>query len=1096
MPFNIPRARQCLQAFNLTKLFIEEMGWDHPGANLEVALDGAVLKLTAIAQKRGLGVYLCLPLPGGELPDYATRRKIETLVRKSIHEHLIIFTNADCSLQKWQWVRRETGKPTTSREFDYGRGQSGEALLQRMQGLMVEFEEEENLTIFDVVSRVRATFNLERVTKHFYDRFKSEHTAFTNFLQGIPDEGMQRWYVSVTLNRLMFIYFIQKKQFLNNDPNYLRNKLVESKFRGQGRFYTDFLCPLFFEGFAKKEAERSPEVNRLLGKVPYLNGGIFQRHQIEEQYGQKIQITDAAFERLFDFFDQYRWHLDERPLRADNEINPDVLGYIFEKYINQKQMGAYYTKEDITGYISKYTVLSYLFDEARRDCRIAFEGQNPVWRLLQVDQNRYIYPAVRKGTELPLPPEIAIGIGDVSKRGEWNKHAAEEYALPTEIWREVVARRQRYEEVRARLDGGEIHEINDFITYNLDIQQLVQDVVESCEGPELLRAFWKALGSIKILDPTCGSGAFLFAALNILEPLYEVCLERMRAFLDELERSSEKHRPEKYKDFREILAQVARHPNLRYFILKSIIVHNLYGVDIIEEAVEICKLRLFLKLVAQVEDVDHIEPLPDIDFNVRAGNTLVGFASQAEVRAALTQQGAQGKMMLFEEDRSAIQRIEHQAEDIARLFHRLQQQQTEVGGEVTPEDKQILRQRLKILEDELNQALARQYGVDPVDARAYAQWTTTHKPFHWFVEFYDIMKSGGFDVIIGNPPYVEYSKIRNEYTITGVECIESGNLYAFIIERCLKLQSTFARIGMIIQLSAFCTPRMDSFQNVLFSKTSLEHISFFDDRPGKLFDGLEHIRVAIVIAQVGSSYSPIIVTSRYIKFATEARPFLFETIDLTVNTQGRHNSSVLKISEPIENEIARKLWKMKHPLAYYLQDEESQNYVYYGYGFAYWGKILNFKSYFKGEKVTESTGDKYIYCRPELNRDIVVAVMNSSLFYWFYVNFSDGHNFTKHVIGSFPFEIPNSLINAKLKTLCSNLMIDLHKNSRRKIAFYKSTGKIEYEEFVQRLSKPIIDDIDRVLAKHYGFTDEELDFIINYDIKYRMGGELEDDTEK
>ena len=76
-------------------------------------------------------------------------------------------------------------------------------------------------------------------------------------------------------------------------------------------------------------------------------------HQIEQLYGKTIAIPDKAFEKLFEFFDAYHWHLDERPLKADNEINPDVLGYIFEKYINQKQMGAYYTKEDITDYISR-----------------------------------------------------------------------------------------------------------------------------------------------------------------------------------------------------------------------------------------------------------------------------------------------------------------------------------------------------------------------------------------------------------------------------------------------------------------------------------------------------------------------------------------------------------------------------------------------------------------------------------------------------------------------------------------------------------------------------------------------------------------------
>jgi len=417
--------------------------------------------------------------------------------------------------------------------------------------------------------------------------------------------------------------------------NYLQDKLANSRQRGKDRFYKDFLCPLFFEGFAKKEDERKATINQVFGKVPFLNGGIFQPHQLEGLYGKSIQIADAAFEKLFNFFDQHQWHLDERPLRADNEINPDVLGYIFEKYVNQKQMGAYYTKEDITEYISKNTVIPYLFDEARKKCKIAFEGDQSVWGLLQTDPDRYIYNAVKKGVGLPLPPQIAAGINDVSKRAEWNKPAPEEYALPTEIWREVVARRKRYEEVHAKLANGEIQDINDLITFNLNIRQFAQDVIENCEGPELLRAFWNAIEKVTVLDPTCGSGAFLFAALNILELLYEACLDRMEVFLDELSRSGEKHRPEKFNDFLKILDRIEKHPNRRYFIFKSIIVNNLYGVDIMEEAIEICKLRLFLKLVAQVERVENIEPLPDIDFNIRAGNTLVGYATYDEVKRAV-----------------------------------------------------------------------------------------------------------------------------------------------------------------------------------------------------------------------------------------------------------------------------------------------------------------------------------------------------------------------------------------------------------------------------------------------------------------------------
>ena len=129
---------------------------------------------------------------------------------------------------------------------------------------------------------------------------------------------------------------------------------------------------------------------------------------------------------VFDFFDGYRWHLDERPRREDNEINPDVLGYIFEKYVNQKQMGAYYTKEDITGYITRNTVIPFLFDVAKKECPVAFRAGGGVWRLLQDDPDRYIYPAVGHGMAwsystdadpvrleepLELPEDIAVWLG-------------------------------------------------------------------------------------------------------------------------------------------------------------------------------------------------------------------------------------------------------------------------------------------------------------------------------------------------------------------------------------------------------------------------------------------------------------------------------------------------------------------------------------------------------------------------------------------------------------------------------------------------------------------------------------------------------------
>jgi hypothetical protein len=400
--------------------------------------------------------------------------------------------------------------------------------------------------------------------------------------------------------------------------------------------------------------------------------------------------------------------------------------------------------------------------------------------------------------------------------------------------------------------------------------------------------------------------------------------------------------------------------------------------------------------------------------------------------------------------------------------------------------KTELKKRLAKLNEILNQTLhtATAPGMD------YEKWKQSHQPFHWLAEYYDIIKgNGGFDVVIGNPPYVEYSKIKKLYEIKNIRCIESGNLYAFIIERSLLISHLGSRNGMIIQMSAFCTPRMNSFQSIWFNEAKYASLAFFDDRPGKLFDNLQHIRVVIPLLEKGIA-SKQVSTTGYNKFYSECRKNVFSNLAYYSSAISRKDFSVIKMHNRIEECIVSKLWRSKRHIACYESQFSNNNFVYYGYGYGYFGKILNYRSYFRGELIVESTGDKFYYIQNEFKRDVFVGILNSSLFYWFYVNYSDGHNFTKTVIGSFPYTYEE---NAELIILVSSLMKDLKKKANMKVANYKSTGRVEYEEYHPSRSKHIIDEIDKVLAKHYGFTEEELDFIINYDIKYRMGDELNDE---
>lgn len=1095
---NKNRILELLSQNKLKELFTQHLGWNNFNQSMPVQVEGTIYTLNGVVEKEGFAIYEYVN-DSPEPIKYDLRKKISNKLAKTQLEHLIVFTEKN--EQVWQWIKRATkNSPAVTRSEIYNPAtQSGEKLYQKLEKLFFGWED---YTITDVTQRINDSLNKDKVTKKFYEEFKKNKDNFSKFIEGMKETVDKEWYSSLMLNRLMFIYFIQKKGFLNNDLNYMRNKLNEiQEKRGDNKFYSfyrEFLLVLFHEGFARELDKRSSQTMQIIGKIPYLNGGLFNVHELERKYPE-ITIPDSAFEKIFDFFDKYDWHLDDRPVSDDKQINPDVIGHIFEKYINQKQMGAYYTKEDITEYISKNTIIPYLFEEAKKKCEVAFKENSYIWQMLKDNPDKYIYEAVKKGCDKDLPDYISKGIDNVSQREEWNTPTLEEFALPTEIWRETVERRNRYFEVKSKLENGEISSINDFITYNLDIRQFVEDIITNAESSDVVKAFYytiaghigeksneKDIPAMSILDPTCGSGAFLFAGLNILEPLYDACIDKMYDFKHE--------KPDSYKEFDSILEDIEKHPNREYFIYKSIILNNLYGVDIMKEATEIAKLRLFLKL-ASCAEVDYrkenfgLEALPDIDFNIRAGNSLVGFANYEEVKFAVEHNSLSGQMNLLSGNTMDI--IDENAQKVSLAYKRFKNTQIVSGShEEILSAKKDLQQRLDDLNTELNQYMAKKYGIDTDKEEQYKQWLSSHEPFNWFVEFYDVIHNrGGFDVIIGNPPYVEYSKVKKQYQLFNYKTLEAGNLYAYVIERCLNTLHLKSRIGMIIQLSAFCTPRMLPFQNEWFEHSAQSHISFFDDRPGKLFDGLEHIRVAICMSEFGTK-SENIATTNYVKFYSETRDFLFNIISYGNNDNAQKNSSILKINNKLEHEIVNKVWQQKSSLANYLVDTTNKNFVYYGYGYGYFGKILNFKSYFNGENIKESTGDKYIYINETYDRDVFVALMNSTLFYWFYVNYSDGHNFTKFVIGSIPFIYPNQDIVNQLKCAVNSLMLDLSKNANRKVANYKATGKVEYDEYFPKKSKSIINEIDTILAKHYGFTDEELDYIINYDIKYRMGDSL------
>lgn len=739
---DFPAFEKHLKAFDFQRLFVDVLGWNVASTErdwlAEQAGDTAYSHRT-VAELGGV-VAIQVVVDGG-WPDEAQRMKVWKHVAHSHAENLLIFTNLQtgASQSQWYWVKRdkhpETGKPRlTSRRHDYFKGQPVDLFASKLQAMVVELSELDTagrLPVLEAARRIQAALDVQTTTKKFFNAYEQQHLVLLQHIEGIANERDKRWYASVLLNRLMFVWFLQKKLFLDGgNADYLHAKLAESRQRGSNRFFGEFLKALFFEAFAKPEANRSAAAKALTGQIPYLNGGLFLPHKLEQdehhslRVGSTLRVADVAFEGIFKLFASYSWHLDDTPGGAADEINPDVLGYIFEKYINQKAFGAYYTRPEITGYLAERSIHQLI--------------------LVRIHQ--------------PALPELGL--------------------------KEV------------KFDS-------------------VPDLLAKMDAHTALRLVNEVLPSITILDPAVGSGAFLVAALKCLINVYYAVVGRA-----EMGASSE---------LKHWLAHIQRdHPSVGYYIKRRIVTDNLHGVDIMEEACEIAKLRLFLSMVSSVREVAHLEPLPNIDFNILPGNSLVGLM---RVDGAMfdTKSNGMTQMSLFAEIKARP--YSQLVKDKNRLLDSFRHSADQLGPSVNLQDlRGQIDDELRDANAVMNEMLRDEFEKASIKYEE-ATWDAARKdlgkpkkrdirradidaqtPFHWGYVFDDIMqKRGGFDVILANPPWEGFKPQAKEYFAPFSERISKKNMSIkeFEAEQARLLQDKDIRAGWLAELSRF--PHMSAY---------------------------------------------------------------------------------------------------------------------------------------------------------------------------------------------------------------------------------------------------------------------------------------------
>ncbi|MDO9569835.1 MAG: hypothetical protein Q7J58_10700 [Hydrogenophaga sp.] len=815
-----------LKAFDFPRLFTDVLGWNRAATERDwqtaqaLAAGQLAYSHRTVAELGGVvAIQVVVHSAADGWPDEATRMRVWKHVAHSHAENLLIFTNqpTGASQSQWYWVKRdkhpETGKPRlTSRRHDYFKGQPVDLFASKLQAMVVELSELDTagrLPVLEAARRIQAALDVDKTTKKFFNAYQQQHLELLSHIQGIDNERDKRWYASVLLNRLMFVWFMQKKFFLDGgNADYLRTKLAESQQRGQNRFFGEFLNALFFEAFAKPEADRSPTAKALTGQVPYLNGGLFLHHKLEldanhtPRVGTTLRVADAAFEGVFNLFASFSWHLDDTPGGNADEINPDVLGYIFEKYINQKAFGAYYTRPEITGYLAE----------------------------------RSIHKLILERIHEPAIPELGL--------------------------KEV------------KFDS-------------------VPDLLAKMDARTALKLVGDVLPSITILDPAVGSGAFLVAALKCLINVYYAVVGRA-----EMGASA---------DLKKWLAGIQKdHPSVGYYIKRRIVTDNLHGVDIMEEACEIAKLRLFLSMVSSVRRVQDLEPLPNIDFNILPGNSLVGLMRVDEVEFNHKEDDLfkPPYRKLVEEKNRLLTLYRDTAMDLGRDMS-LRELRDKIDAEMEHANgvmNELMRDQFEELGVKFEEATwdaAKKDLGKPKKRRIERKDIDAQTPFHWGYVFDDIVqRRGGFDIILANPPwevfkpqakefFSEHSALvsKNKMTIKEFEKERAAllkdeevraawldyesrfphinqyfrsapeyayqtsevngrrvgsdlNLYKLFTERAFQLLRLGGHCGIVIPSSIYTDLGAKGLRDLLFEKTKIEGLFCFENRKA-IFEGVD-----------------------------------------------------------------------------------------------------------------------------------------------------------------------------------------------------------------------------------------------------------------
>ena len=617
---------------------------------------------------------------------------------------------------------------------------------------------------------------------------------------------------------------------------------------------------------------------------------------------------------------------------------------------------------------------------------------------------------------------------------------------------------------------------------------------------QVLRFVREKVLDLKILDPAMGSGHFLVNATHVVAN-----------FIVELLNETPWENSEIDTDVATWKRQVAE--------------RCIFGVDLNELAVELAKLCLWMTTAAKGR------PLTFLDHHLRWGNSLVGAWLKDVGVYPLAKKESEHTFTL------PMESFQVQLDQVLAGYRELYAKSSDDVDEV--------REKARIFDEEIYPALQPYrelldlhtgvYFGNGLDQETYAElgkavsdpaeWArllarpersegkaeglgdllaqyADRRWFHWELEFPEVFHGtqARFDVVVGNPPYGEVLEgdtrrylsivLQKRPFAKGIDASVPSNVYAPMLENVASMIKHNGWFGYVIPNSSVCLPAHKRVRQLFRRRFERIYISNFSIRPQPIFPGVMQ-RVAIVLARRGNTQdAPRVFTTRYIRPTAETRPTLFEHIEYSEISElaWLREGYIPKLGNQFDVAIYRTIMSTALTVNDLVArtEEPRVDVFFHDSGESYWTKGLSFAPVaVRLGKSVRASGWSHVSV-PSRYASFLVCLVNSGLFYWYWLATSDCRHLTKGTVLDCPIPVLQRL--EALQTAFDNLANELMNCYRQNSRLVEKRPGYASPEIAVRNCKSIIDRIDRVIGRAFGFEPEWIQYLVQYDAECRIAG--------